>query len=149
MKRLLLFTVVVFLAFAFHGYAGMKGKEGKMMDGQMGKGAVMKSENDMMSGGEHKSGEMKMMKDKEMMHKMAPCMQDMQKMTDRMNMMMEKEMNGTDREKLADIMKDMSKHMNDMSVMMKKGYCTMGELEKIDRDIGETQERFEELDAYL
>lgn len=139
MKKRLLMTVIFLSAFSLAAYAQQEGK-GKSMGGH---GKEMMHQ---YTGGEAHGH---MMKGQEMHEKMSPCMNKMHIMMKKMNTMMDKEMTSENRQQLADAMKSMSKNMMDMSNMMKKGYCTLEEMEALDKDVSETEKRFDALEDYL
>ena len=154
MKKLTFLFLIVFTLFSSTAYAKMEKKGGEMSGGhdaqhQMENSGMMKQDKKMMEQPSAEMGEGHMMKEKEMQQHMMPCMGKLQNMMQHMNKMMEKEMTSENRNKMADVMKDISKNMMDMSVMMKKGYCTMQEIDKMDKEVTETEEKFEALEGFL
>lgn len=154
MQKLSYLAISLFLALSVTAYAQSGEKGSDMMTGQgsqhqMTDNTMMDHGKEMMQHPQGGMGDMNMMEGKEMHQKMSPCMNRMQNMMQNMDKMMRKDMKSEDRAKMADIMKNMSRHMMDMSVMMKKGHCTMDEMNKINKDISDTEKSFEELDNYL
>jgi hypothetical protein len=84
-----------------------------------------------------------------MQQNISPCMDKMHNMIENMNKILKKDIKSDDRTKVAEIMSEMSRNLMDMSHMMKKGYCTIEELEKLNKDVSNTEKRFDEFDDYL
>ena len=132
MKRLMFISILVISLSAGSGYfqtgsSMMDGKEGKagsmgMQHGQMEQGRMMDGE--MMMGG--------MMKD---MNRMMGMMQGMSDM-------MEKGMSAADMAGMSKIMKEMCGHMEDMAGMMKEGNVSREDMQKLHKEMMETQKKF-------
>ncbi len=146
MRQFFVFTAALVLILSIGGYTqaaekghGMMGKEGE----KMGQG------HEMMKSQKNAECDRQKISKSEMQQKMAPCMQKMQTMVDKMNKMMKADMTYADTEKMADAMMGMSQNMENMSEMMKRGYCTMEEMDKLEKDVSESERRFEALEDYL
>ncbi|MBU4317484.1 MAG: hypothetical protein KKF30_09435 [Proteobacteria bacterium] len=129
MKKLTILIITLSCLVGFNVYA-QKEKDGKMMT---------EKHQGMMEGTNMMMGDMEMKKG------MGSCFERMDGMMTKMKPMMEKDMTQEQRNKMANMMKDMSKHMMDMSMMMMQGTCSMEGMGKLEKNISETENEFEDL----
>jgi len=154
MKKLSFFLIFLFLVASVTAY-GKSGGRGSAMTGgghgaqhQINDTGMMGQGNKMMEHHQGEMGQMHMMREQEMHQNMSTSMEKMRNMTEHMNRMMNTEMNSENAGQMADTMKNMSKHMMDMSVMMKKKQCTATEMEKLNKEVSDTEQQFKELENF-
>ena len=127
------------------GMGGGSGSGGTGGSGGMGSGGT----GDMGSGGmgssaaQGSAGQGKMMQGSSMNEAMAPMMQRMNDMTNRMSSIVKGGMNQGTRTKMSQFMRDMSKEMGEMSGMMERGQVSEVDMQKMKGRLADMQKRLE------